>query len=44
MPKLNEWKKTYGAGVNFVAVHMPRQESDTDVATVKELAAKLDGR
>ena len=41
MPKLADWKKTYGEqGLRFVAVHMPRQESDTDVAAVKERIAQ----
>ena len=35
MPKLAEWKKIYGDSVRFVAVHMPRQESDTNIEAVK---------
>ena len=36
MPTLLKWRQTYGEfGVRFIGVHMPRQESDTDVAAVK---------
>jgi thiol-disulfide isomerase/thioredoxin len=41
MPTIAGWKKTYGEqGVRFVAVHMPRQESDTDIDCVKERMAQ----
>lgn len=37
MPEIAEWIKTYGPrGLKVIAVHMPRQESDTDVAEVKK--------
>ena len=36
MPKVQGWRKEYAdRGLKFVAVHMPRQEEDTDVAAVK---------
>ncbi|HVK03261.1 MAG TPA: TlpA disulfide reductase family protein [Armatimonadaceae bacterium] len=36
MPTLEEWKRAYGPqGLKLVAVHMPRQESDLNVAQVK---------
>ena len=36
-PKLKEWREEYGPkGLKFVAVHMPRMESDTEVAKVQE--------
>ncbi len=40
LPQLSEWRAKYEPrGVKFVSVHMPRQESDTDVEQVKALAA-----
>lgn len=41
--KLNVWREEYGPrGLKLVAVHMPRQQSDTDVARVKDdMAAML---
>lgn len=39
LPQLAAWREKYEPlGVKFVSVHMPRQESDTDVAAVKALA------
>jgi len=41
MPKLNEWKQTYGKqGLRIVAVHMPRQETDTNIDAVKAAVAQ----
>lgn len=37
LPDLNKWVDEYGAkGLKIVSIHMPRQESDTDVAAVKK--------
>lgn len=37
LPDISRWIETYGAkGLKVVAVHMPRQESDTNVQAVKE--------
>jgi len=37
LPEISTWVEKYGPkGLKVVAVHMPRQESDTDVAAVKE--------
>jgi thiol-disulfide isomerase/thioredoxin len=36
MPTVNRWRDEYGPkGLKFVAIHMPRQEIDTDVERVK---------
>ncbi len=41
MPKVREWKRTYEPkGLRFVAVHMPRQEEDTDVEQVRRRVAE----
>jgi thiol-disulfide isomerase/thioredoxin len=41
MPAVVEWMKQYGPrGLQFVGVHMPRQETDTDVAKVREALAE----
>lgn len=37
LPDLNRWLEVYGAhGLKIVSVHMPRQESDTNVPDVKK--------
>lgn len=37
LPDIERWIQTYGPkGLKVIAVHMPRQESDTDVKLVKE--------
>jgi hypothetical protein len=37
LPDIANWIKTYGPkGLKVIAVHMPRQESDTNVPAVKE--------
>jgi len=37
LPEITEWSKKYGPqGLNIVSIHMPRQESDTNVEAVKE--------
>lgn len=42
MPAVNAWRDRYGpAGLQVVAVHMPRGPEDTDVEKVKELVEKL---
>lgn len=41
LPDINRWIETYGPrGLTVIAVHMPRQESDTDVEAVKEVIAE----
>lgn len=38
LPEIVDWKERYEPrGVRFVSVHMPRQESDTDVEAVRKL-------
>ncbi|MBY0357810.1 MAG: redoxin domain-containing protein [Candidatus Obscuribacterales bacterium] len=37
LPDIDRWIQTYGPkGLKVVAIHMPRQESDTNVQSVKE--------
>lgn len=37
LPEINKWVDTYGSsGLKIISVHMPRQESDTNVDAVKE--------
>lgn len=37
MPTVRKWREEYGPrGLKLVAVHMPRQEDDMDVAKVRE--------
>lgn len=41
MPATREWKAKYEPlGLNFLSIHMPRQEEDTDVEKVKQQVAK----
>ena len=41
LPHLRAWKEKYGPlGLQVVAVHMPREEAETDVAAVKASAAE----
>ncbi|MGC8784216.1 MAG: TlpA family protein disulfide reductase [Armatimonadota bacterium] len=42
MPKVNQWRDTYApAGLRVIAIHLPRDEWETDVETVKQKAAEL---
>ena len=42
MPTIGAWREQYAAqGLRVVAVHMPRQEVDTDVARVREDARSM---
>ena len=42
MPTIAEWRETFGGkGLKVVAVHMPREEEDTDLAAVRKDAAEL---
>lgn len=42
MPAVARWREQYGAtGLRVVAVHMPREESDTDLSRVRSEAAAL---
>lgn len=42
LPTIQTWKKEYGPlGLQVIAVHMPRQETDTDAAQVQALIAEL---
>ena len=37
MPKLQAWREEFGPkGLNMIAIHCPRMQSDTDVEKVKE--------
>jgi len=37
MPRIYHWREQYGPkGLQLIAVHIPRQESDTNVAKVRE--------
>jgi len=41
MPTVRQWKAKYEPlGLKFVAIHMPRQEEDTDVARVKQMVTE----
>jgi thiol-disulfide isomerase/thioredoxin len=40
MPRIESWKEKY-EDMNFVSIHMPRQESDTDVAAVTAAVAEF---
>jgi thiol-disulfide isomerase/thioredoxin len=43
LPDIAEWIKQYGPkGLKVIAVHMPRQESDTNVDAVKECIAEYE--
>ncbi len=42
MPRINQWRDTYApAGLKVIAIHLPRDEWETDVETVKQKAAEL---
>lgn len=42
MPTLSLWREKLGPrGLGMVAMHMPRQEADTDVERVRAMAAEL---
>jgi thiol-disulfide isomerase/thioredoxin len=44
-PDLDRWIDTYGPkGLKLISVHMPRQESDTNVEAVKEVIADYNMR
>jgi thiol-disulfide isomerase/thioredoxin len=41
LPDINRWIDEYGSkGLKIVSIHMPRQESDTDVPEVKKVMAE----
>ncbi len=43
LPDISRWIETYGPkGLAVIAVHMPRQESDTNVEAVKEAIAEYE--
>lgn len=43
MPTVRKWRDEYGPrGLKLVAIHMPRQEDDMDVAKVREDVKALD--
>jgi thiol-disulfide isomerase/thioredoxin len=43
LPEIARWIQTYGPqGLKVISVHMPRQESDTNIASVKEAIAEYD--
>jgi thiol-disulfide isomerase/thioredoxin len=40
MPTIRQWQKEYGPqGLKIVAIHMPRQQEDTDIERVRKDAA-----
>lgn len=42
-PDIERWRETYGPkGLKVISVHMPRQESDTNVDAVKECMAEYE--
>lgn len=42
MPSIVEWRDAYAAaGLRVVAIHMPREEADTDVARVRDDVARM---
>ena len=42
IPTINQWKELYqDTGLQIVSVHMPRQESDTDMTSVRATAEQL---
>ena len=42
MPTIVEWRDTYGPrGLRVVAIHLPREEADTDVARVREDVGRM---
>jgi thiol-disulfide isomerase/thioredoxin len=43
MPDVENWRQVYGPkGLIVISVHMPRQESDTDIEAVKECMKDYD--
>jgi len=42
MPDVNNFRDQYKDELNVVAVHMPRSEADTDLDTIKAVAAEHD--
>ena len=43
LPDVERWIETYGPkGLKVISVHMPRQESDTNVESVKEVIAEYE--
>lgn len=42
MPAIAEWRDAYAArGLRVVAIHLPREDAETDVARVREDAARM---
>jgi thiol-disulfide isomerase/thioredoxin len=42
MPTIVEWRDAYAArGLRVVAIHLPREEADTDVARIREDAERM---
>jgi thiol-disulfide isomerase/thioredoxin len=42
MPEVREWKRRFEPlGLRFVAVHMPRQESDTQMERIQEMLSEM---
>lgn len=43
MPDIENWRKVYGPkGLVIISVHMPRQETDTDIPAVQECMKEYD--
>jgi thiol-disulfide isomerase/thioredoxin len=42
MPSVNRWREEYGTkGLKVIAMHMPRQEEDTDVSKVRAKLSEM---
>jgi thiol-disulfide isomerase/thioredoxin len=42
MPKIARWREKYASqGLKLVAIHMPRQETDTEIERVREMVRAL---
>lgn len=41
LPKLSQWRETYGDSLQMVGIHMPRQESDMDIEAVRGAIAEF---
>ncbi|MDN4492352.1 TlpA family protein disulfide reductase [Ureibacillus aquaedulcis] len=39
-PQFNQFRKAFDERVNFIAVHMPRSQEDTDIGRIKKIARR----
>jgi len=43
LPEINEWQKKYAdQGLRIISIHMPRQESDTNLEAIKEAVTEYE--